>query len=60
MQNIAEMILHSYEETESVKDHYYYAVKDNRSYPENLMIDINELSVFVEENGGLKEFDYYA
>ena len=38
---------------------HYCDVEDTRPYPQNLMISPVEISWFVRDHGGLKEFDYY-
>lgn len=38
----------------------HYAIEDNRTYPQNLIINIDDLRVFINESGGLNEFDYYT
>lgn len=57
--NLINMILEGYYETDEVKKLGYYAVKDDRHYPVNLMINIKDISIYVEDNGDLKEFDNY-
>jgi len=58
--HLIELVVADYQEDENVRENGYYAVKDTREYPDNLMINIEDLSIFVEENGGLNEFDFYA
>ena len=36
----------------------YFAIKDKRKYPDNLMIFIPDVAEYVFANGGLSEFDY--
>lgn len=66
MKNLVLMVLCHYddevEETmyEDGNVKYYFAVPDNRPYPENLMVNIPDVEAYVEASGGLKEFDYYC
>jgi hypothetical protein len=50
-----------YEDDEKYREngYGYYKIKDKRKYPDNLMINIEDVSCYVNDNGGLKEFDYY-
>lgn len=38
----------------------YFEVKDNREYPDNLMINILDVAAYVEASGGIEEFDYVS
>jgi hypothetical protein len=61
MENLIDMILAYYEDDEKYREngYGYYKIKDKRKYPDNLMINIEDVSCYVSDNGGLKEFDYY-
>lgn len=58
MKNLILMILSHYYDDNNVKENGYFAIQDTRAYPDNLMIHIPDVEVYVEENGGLQEFDY--
>ena len=60
MENLINIILNYYDYDEFHEDGNYYAVPDNRSYPDNLMIFIPDVEAYVEDNGGLSEFDYWC
>lgn len=58
MENLINMILAHYDNDEFYEDRMYYAVEDNREYPDNLMVFMPDIEAYVEDNGGLEEFDY--
>lgn len=58
MENLIDMVFaHYYGYLEDNKLNFYTDIK----WSENgLMVSINDVSCFVEDNGGLREFDYYC
>lgn len=58
MENLCYMILEHYDNDKFFEDRMYYAIEDNREYPDNLMVFIPDVEVYVDDNGGLSEFDY--
>ena len=60
MKNLIEMILGYYFEDDDVKERGYFAIKDERKYPDNLMIFVSDVAEYVFASGGLSEFDYEA
>lgn len=60
MENLIEMALAYYDSDEFHENRNYYAIEDNREYPNNLMVFIPDIEAYVEDNGGLKEFDFYC
>ena len=54
------MILGYYFEDDDVKERGYFAIKDERKYPDNLMIFVPDVAEYVFASGGLSEFDYEA
>lgn len=38
----------------------YFAIKDERKYPDNLMIFVPDVAEYVFASGGLSKFDYEA
>lgn len=59
IENLVEMILSHYNCYLSNKDIEFYIDKKKES-ENGLMISIEDVCCFVEDNGGLKEFDYYC
>lgn len=47
-----------YFENNDVKERGYFAIKDERKYPDNLMIFVPDVAEYVFASGGLSEFDY--
>ena len=60
MKNLIEMIFGYYFEDDDVKERGYFAIKDERKYPDNLMIFIPDVAEYIFASGGLSEFDYEA
>ena len=60
IENLILMIFSYYDESDEVLEKGYFALEDTRKYPDNLMVNIPDVEVYVETNGGLKEFDYYC
>lgn len=60
MKNLIEMIFGYYFENDDVKERGYFAIKDERKYPDNLMIFVPDVAEYVSASGGLSEFDYEA
>ena len=60
MKNLIEMIFGYYFENDDVKERGYFAIKDERKYPDNLMIFVLDVAEYVFASGGLSEFDYEA
>lgn len=60
MENLINMVLIHYEGELQDSDKDFYGVEDDREYPQSLMINIKDLDVYVNDNGGLEEFDYYS
>lgn len=58
MENLIRNIFFHYEEDEEVKEKRYYALKDQKEFPQNLMVNIEDVESFVIDSGGLGEFDY--
>ena len=59
IENLVEMILLHYDGCLYDNDIYFYGT-DIEESENGVMISIEDVSCFVEENGGLKEFDYYC
>lgn len=60
MSNLIFMILNSYCEDKMVLERGYFVIKDERKYPDNLMVFIPDIAEYVSASGGLSEFDYEA
>lgn len=60
MENLILMILGYYEDDNDVEEKGYFAIKDKRKYPDNLMIFVPDVAEYVFASGGLSEFDYEA
>lgn len=60
MENLINMILIHYDYDEFHEERNYYAIEDNREYPHCLMVFIPDVATYVDDNGGLEEFDYYC
>ena len=60
MKNLIEMIFGYYFENDGVKERGYFAIKDERKYPDHLMIFVPDVAEYVSASGGLSEFDYEA
>lgn len=58
MKNLIEMIFGYYFEDDDVKERGYFAIKDERKYPDNLMIFVPDVAEYVFASGGLSKFDY--
>lgn len=58
MKNLIEMIFGYYFEDNNVRERGYFTIKDERKYPDNLMIFVPDVEEYVFANGGLSEFDY--
>lgn len=58
IENLVKMILAHYDSDEFTENRTYYAIKDNREYPDNLMVFMPDIEAYVSDNGGLSEFDY--
>lgn len=59
IKNLTERVLEFYY-SEDFANGDYFAVKDERGYPDNLMVNVDDVGVYVEECGGLREFDWFA
>lgn len=60
MENLSQMILGHYTYDENKVEQGYYAIKDEREYPDCLMVCMSDVEIYVEEHGGFAEFDYYC
>lgn len=60
IENLITMIILHYEGELENEDIKYFGIEDQREYPDNLMINIDDVSAYIEATGGIKEFDYYA
>ena len=59
IENVVYNIIAFYEDYLAENDVEYYCIeKDTRSFPMNLMIHMTDVSWFVRDSGGLKEFDF--
>ena len=56
LKNLTETVLLYYED--NLNESGYFEVKDEREYPDNLMVNILDVAAYVEASGGLEEFDY--
>lgn len=56
-ENLIEMIFGFYFENDGVRERGYFAIKDERKYPDNLMIFVPDVAEYVFASGGLSEFD---
>lgn len=56
IENVSYKILAHYSSEDFLNG--YFEVKDNREYPDNLMINILDVAAYVEASGGIEEFDY--
>lgn len=57
IKNLTEMIWDFYY-SEDFADGYF-AIKDTRGFPDNLMVNITDVEAYVIASGGLTAFDYY-
>lgn len=60
IENLTIMVILYYEGELKDSGKEFYAIEDKREYPQNLMINTDDLDVYVNEHGGLEEFDYYS
>ena len=60
MKNLIEMIFGYYFENDEVKERGYFAIKDERKYPDNLMVNITDIEDYVMLSGGFEMFDFEA
>lgn len=60
LDNLAHMLINHYEGMLESENFECYAIPDNREFPNDLMIHIEDLDVYVSDSGGLEEFDYYS
>lgn len=60
MENIVSMIILMYDGELKDNGREYFEIEDDREFPENLMINIDDVAAYVEATGGFSEFDYYA
>lgn len=60
MENLIGMVLNYYYSELEYNGAEYYAIEDERRYPDTLMIFIPDVEAYVEDSGGLKEFDYWC
>jgi hypothetical protein len=58
IENLCWMILNHYDFDEEKIEKGYFAIKDERAYPDNLMVYIPDVECYVEASGGIAEFDY--
>lgn len=58
IENLCHMILSHYDYDEQVLENGYFAIKDERKYPDNLMVYVPDIKEYVFASGGLEEFDY--
>ena len=58
IENLTEMILTYYKGYLFDNDVEFYT--DIKESENGLMVSIEDISCFIEENGGLREFDYYC
>ncbi len=58
IKNLVEMILEYYDGYLTDNDVEFYT--DMKKSENGIMISVKDVSCFVEENGGLREFDYYC
>ena len=65
MENLILMILAHYNDEAEYTLHedgsctYCYAVPDSRPYPEDLMVNIPDVEAYVNDHGGLEEYDTF-
>lgn len=60
IENLCWMILNHYDYDEEKIEKGYFAIKDERGYPDSLMIYIPDVEAYVDASGGFAEFDYYC
>ena len=60
VENLATMLINHYDGELENSEKEFYAMEDKRTYPKNLMINIEDLDSYVYDSGGLEEFDYYC
>ncbi len=58
MKHLIDMIFACYDTDEFHENRTYYAIEDSRECPDNLMVFIPDVEAYVNDNGGLSEFDY--
>lgn len=59
LENLINHVLYWYEYgLQEHEDGCYYSIKDERDYPENDMVNPEDVAEFVRDMGGLEEFDY--
>ena len=59
MKDLILNILYYYDESDEVKEDGYFLIPDARSFPDNLMVNIEDVEEFVFMSGGLEQFDYW-
>ena len=60
MLNLITMVLNYFSGQLEDSGMEYYDIEDERRYPDTLMIFIPDVEAYVEDHGGLKEFDYWC
>jgi hypothetical protein len=58
MENLISNIMLSHDWDDNVVKFGYYALKDERKFPDNMMVYIPDIAEYVRDSGGLSEFDY--
>ena len=58
MQNLIDNVLDYYESMCKITEKRYFEVKDTREYPDNLMVNIPDVELYVESSSGLEYFDF--
>lgn len=58
MENLIFNIMSSHDWDDNVVKFGYYALKDERKFPDNMMVYIPDIVEYVRDSGGLSEFDY--
>lgn len=57
MENLIDTIFLYYESTEEVKENGYYAIDDKEALEKHI-VSISDMTEYVRDSGGLKEFDF--
>lgn len=58
LDNLMAIVLFNYDGYLAENGQSFYAIEDDRPYPDKLMINTEDVAAFVYDAGGWREFDY--
>lgn len=57
VENLIVNIIHAYNQACATTKSDFYAVEDNRCYPDNMMVNVADVDAFVRDHGGIAAFE---